>query len=73
MTLIIQTLVVTHPEDEIKEKQQVFDTFCSSFYSHGAFHIGPENKMKVKTHKRKYLRPHLLPLIPARLKHAGTI
>jgi len=51
MTLIIQTLVVTHPEDEIKEKQQVFDTFCSSFYSHGAFHTSPENKMKVKTHK----------------------
>lgn len=26
----------THPEDEIKEKQHVFDAFCAARHSHGA-------------------------------------
>ncbi len=43
---IIQVLFVTHPKDEIKEKEQVFDTFRSTFYSHDAFQLNPVEKLR---------------------------
>lgn len=70
--ILILTLLVTHPEDEVKEKEKVFDTFCSSFYSHGAIRLNPENKMKVKTHKRKNMTTRTA-LNICKVKNAGTI